>query len=158
MKKLLKTVVSAAVGGVVGGAVTSHVMNKSISEREAKIDKFKGYYNLLNEWLVLKQRGESLTKYFEENNVKSIAIYGMGELGNRLYEELKNSHVEVSYAIDKNADDSFSELQVIYPSDEFSAVDAIIVTSIFDFDEIEEELADKTNIKIVSLEDVVYMI
>ncbi len=158
MKKLLKTVVSTAVGGVVGVAATSHVMNKSISEKEAKIDKFKGYYNLLNEWLALKQRGESLTKYFKENNMKSIAIYGMGELGNRLYEELKNSDVEVRYAIDKNADNSFSELEVIYPSDEFAMVDAIVVTSIFAFDEIEEELTDITGIKIVSLEDVVYMI
>ena len=112
---------------------------------------------MLNQWLLLKQEGKSLEKYFAENGYKTIAIYGMGEMGNRLYDELKNSSVvEIKYAIDKNAAGTYSELEVFDPDDEMTEVDAVIVTAIFAFDEIEDELSEKIQCPIISLEDVVY--
>lgn len=43
------------------------------------------FYDILNQWLMLKQEDKSLEKYFVENNISSVAIYGMGEMFNRLY-------------------------------------------------------------------------
>ena len=157
MKKGSVAVLSALLGAAAGAAGNNVLSQKKIDQKTEKVDKFKGYYNMLNQWLLLKQEGKSLEKYFTDNGYKSIAIYGMGEMGNRLYDELKNSSVvEIKYAIDKNAAGTYSELDVIDVDDEMDEVDAVVVSAIFAFDEIEEELSAKTDCPIVSLEDVVY--
>ena len=157
MKKGSVAVLSALFGAVAGAAGNNVLSQKKIDQKAEKVDKFKSYYNMLNQWLLLKQEGKSLEKYFEDNGYKTIAIYGMGEMGNRLYDELKNSKVvEVKYAIDKNASSTYSELDVVDVDDEMDEVDAVVVSAIFAFDEIEEDLSAKVDCPIVSLEDVVY--
>ncbi len=156
MKKGGVAVFSTLIGAIAGFAGSSYLGNKQVAQKAEKVDKFKGYYNMLNQWLVLKQEGKSLEKYFTDNGYKTVAIYGMGEMGNRLYDELKGTSVTVKYAVDKNAASTYSELDVIDPEDDFEEVDAIVVSAIFAFDEIEEMLSDKVDFPIVSLEDVVY--
>ena len=140
------------------GAVALSVKTSqdAIAEKDQKINKFKNYYNMLNEWLYLKQNGTSLDTYFKKNDYNSIAIYGMGEMGNRLYDELKQSDIEVKYVIDKNFASVYSELEVLDPEEEFPEVDVVVVTATFAFDEIENSIENKVNCPIVSLEDVVY--
>ena len=155
MKKGLFALAGAVTGALGGIFAVNKLQKKVIDEKIAKADKFKGYYNILNQWLRLKQESKSLEKYFVDNNYKTIAIYGMGELGNRLFMELKDTNIKVRYAVDQNADETYSDLEIISKEDNFLEVDAIIVTAIFAFDEIEEELAEKTDYKILSLEEVI---
>ena len=113
-------------------------------------------FRSLNQWLLLKQEGKSLAKYFSDNEYKTIAIYGMGEMGNRLYDELKGTDITVKYAIDKEMSSIYSELEVMDPQETLEEVDAIIVSAIFAFDEIEEELSKKVSCPVISLDDVVF--
>lgn len=158
MKKGMLITAGTLLGTVIGGVGVSKLMGKSIEERNEKVDKFKGYYNLLNQWLILKQEGKNLNEYFVANNINSIAIYGMGELGNRLYTELKESSVRIEYVIDQNVETVIPSCKVVGKDEDFPEADVIVVTAIFAFEEIKEELEAKTNIKIISLEDVVYEI
>ena len=159
MKKGGVAVVSTLLGAVAGAVGSGYLAGKKVNQKTAKVDKFKSYYNMLNQWLSLKQEGKSLEKYFVDNGYKIIAIYGMGEMGNRLYDELKDSkEVTIKYAVDQNAASAFSELEVRDTEDELEEVDAIIVTAIFAFDEIEKQLSESASFPIISLEDVVYEI
>ena len=87
---------------------------------------------------------------------RSVAIYGMKELGERLYDELENSGIEVCYIIDKNADSIYADVDVITPDDDLKPVDVIVVTAIYYFDEIEEMLSEKVDYPVISLEDILY--
>ncbi len=157
MNKGLAGFLGFAFGAAGAAAGVSYLKDKQIQQKGEKVDKFKGYYNMLNQWLILKQQGKSLEKYFDDNQYKTIAIYGMGEMGNRLYDELKDSGVTVKYAVDKNAATTYSELDVVDPEEAtFDQVDCIVVTATFAFDEIEETLSEKVDFPVVSLEDVVY--
>lgn len=157
MKKGTVALLSSLVGGVIGFVGSDVLNNKKNAEKQERIDKFKNYYNMLNQWLILKQDKKTLISYFEENNYKKIAIYGMGEMGNRLYDELKGSNIEISYVIDQNAMLTYAEVPVIDPEeDEFEEVDVIIVTATFAFDEITEIISGKCDCDIVSLDDVVF--
>ena len=60
------------------------------------------------------------------------------------------------YAIDKNSDKIFASIDVLSPDDSLPEVDAVIVTPIFFFDEIEEVLVTKTEADILSIEDILY--
>lgn len=158
VKNVFAVICSLLTGAVAGGAVIRKLENGILQDNLKKVDKFNGYYNLLNRWLSLKQEGKSIDKYFIDNEIKKIAIYGMGEIGARLYYELKDSEVELSYAIDSNSLAAYSELEVYNLEGKLPDAELIVVTAIFDFDEIESKLSEITNIKIVSLEDIVYYI
>ena len=162
MKKGMLTVVAGAVtGGIVGGIgalSVSKTTEKIVKEKEKKVEKFKEYYNILNQWLILKQENKTIDTYFIENKYNTIAIYGMGEMGNRLYTDLKDTKIEVKYAIDKNADYTYSDLNVFEINDTLQPVDAVIVTATFAFDKISEELEKYVDCPIISLEEVIYEI
>lgn len=159
MKNGFIATITSMLGATAGVVITQKINNKTINQKEEKINKFKSYYNLLNQWLCLKQENKNLSEYFQNNNFHTLAIYGMGELGNRLYEELKTTSAEIKYAIDKNAFSTYSELNVFDLEDvdpNASPVDVIVVTAIFAFDEIEIELKSRYSCPIVSLEDIIF--
>lgn len=153
---VLLTIVSGAAGAAIGAGVTNHNLQKKIDYYEKRVEKFKTYFDLTNEWLRLKNEGKTLSEYFEKNQWKHIAIYGMGELGNRLLEELRGSSVVVDYAIDKHTDKVYSEVDVKEISEGLPEVDVIVITPIYAYDEVEEMLMDAVDYPIVSIEDVVF--
>lgn len=154
--KVVTTLVGGIVGAVAGGATASSVYNK---KREIDADKHKkiiSYYQLFNQWLMIRQEGKTLAEYFERNHYKTVAIYGMKEFGERLFDELKDSDITVKYIIDKNVDAVCADVDVITPDDEMSPVDVIVVTATYYFDDIEEVMCEKVDYPIVSLEDILY--
>lgn len=158
MRKKINVIGGVMLGIVLGGVGVGKLMLDSIEERNDKVNKFKEYYNILNQWLLIRQEGMDLSKYFADNNISSIAIYGMGELGNRLYAELKRSTVDVKYVIDQNVETVLPDIKVVGKDEAFPKVDVIVVTPVFAFEMIQEELKNKTDIKLISLEDIVYEI
>lgn len=122
-------------------------------ERERRLES---YYKVLNLWLQIKFKGLSLSQYFERLNYKKICIYGGGELGKNLIEELKKSNVEIAYVIDKNGDSSLSkEIMVLTPEDDLPSVDIMVCTVVFACDEIKKKMKEKVSFPIVSLDEVV---
>ncbi len=160
MKKGVNGVVLTLAGvvtGVVAGGITAgKVSSKKIKELLDGHLKVHELYMAFDQWLRIRQEGKTLVEYFEKNGYKTVAIYGMKELGERLYDELKDTGIEVRYIIDKNADSIYADVDVVTPDDELEPVDAIVVTAIYYFDEIEENLSEKVDYPIVSLEDILY--
>lgn len=146
---ILFSIVGSIVGGIAGIATCGTISHKLILENSKRVNKFKTYYEVLNQWLILKQEGKKLESYFINAGYENIAIYGMGVIGNRLYEELKNSEIKIRYCLDK---------EIVCSEDEIKPVDVIIVTAMFAFDEIEDELREKVNCPIISFEEVIFLI
>lgn len=113
-------------------------------------------FKILNNWLKLKHQSKTLQKYFDDNYIKTVAIYGMGELGKRLFEELKSLDVEVTYAIDINAENiDIDGLEIFTLDNTLPKVDVIIITPVHLFYEIEDNLLKKGIKDVISLEDLV---
>ena len=124
-----------------------------LKEKDEYIDKFKNYFDVVHKWLAICQQDVSLTEYFITRGYRTIAIYGFGILGKHLYDELKDTEIEVKYAIDGQV--GLSYIKVFSPEDVLPVVDAVIVTATFDFTNIEHKLRSKVDCPIVSLEEVV---
>lgn len=150
----LSTLIGAAAGAYAGSAFTG----KGLDQKQKKVDKFKNYYTMLNQWLILKQSGKNLSEYFQSNHYQTIAIYGMGEMGNRLFDELQNSDIKVACGIDRESECVYAEIDIYSPDQTLPEVDVIVVTSTFAFDEIQTALSSKVSCPVVSLEDIVYEI
>ena len=76
--------------------------------------------------------------------------------GETLLEELRETQIQVVYGIDKNAENIYSDISILSLEDTLDDVDAIVVTAVTFFDEIEDELHKKVNCPILSLEDILY--
>lgn len=114
-------------------------------------------YVLLIEWLSWKSRKKNIAEWLLNRDIKSVAIYGMGELGNRLYEDLSKFEdvINVNYVIDNNITNTFSELPVLSLEDNLPKVDAIIVTPFFAFESIENSIKKKLpDTNIISLAEI----
>lgn len=76
--------------------------------------------------------------------------------GKTLLNELQNTDIEVIYGIDKNAQNLYSDVDIVSIDDTMEDVDAIVVTAITFFDDIERQLSEKADCPILSLEDVLH--
>ncbi len=158
MKKGFIAVLGSLAGAAAGAAAVGKFSQQIAEDKDKKINKFKSYYNMLNQWLVIRQEGGRLNEYFNKNDYAKIAVYGLGEMGSRLIDELKETKTEIVYGIDQNVENTFSGIPVYtlenVPMDE--KVDAVVVTAVFAFDEIKEQLENIFECDIISLEDVVF--
>ena len=121
-------------------------------------DKHLALFLMMNQWVKVKQEDKNISEYFEENNIKRIAIYGMSYVGERLIEELKVSNIEVAYGIDREAKALNMDVEVVTLDDDLKEVDAVVVTAITFFEEIAEKLEKKLECPIISLEDILFEI
>lgn len=157
MKKVGNKLLAVLTGAVVGGAAVGTIFKKRTDAANEALKKSQKLYTVFDQWLTFLQEGKSLEEYFKQNNYKTVAIYGMRELGERLYYELKDSDITVKYAIDKNADAVYTDVDVVTPDDHLDRVDVIVVTAVYYFEEIKDMLAGKVDCAIVSLEDIINM-
>lgn len=106
------------------------------------------------EWLKFRQNKQTLLDFFETHNLKNVALYGAGNLGICLLEELKNGGVKVNYFIDKIKNGKIKGIPIYAVDKSIPKVDAIIVTVIDSFEEVKKELFLITDMPIISLEEI----
>ncbi len=113
---------------------------------------------LLNDWIILYQSGKHLNVYFNHYKYNVIAIYGMGMIGERLFDELQPySSILIQYCIDRSGERKlYKGVSILNPEDQLEPVDAVVVTAITYFDEIFSYLKSKIECPIISLEDIIY--
>lgn len=138
------------------------MLKKHIKQIENMSSRYSIYYKLLNQWLKNKAQNMKMTDYLMENGIKTIAIYGIGEVGQLLYEELKGEQVQVSYFIESVGGNAIEGRygkkvvgikEIVFQEN----VDAILVTPVYNFVSIYNSLIDE-NVEsiILSLEDIIY--
>lgn len=154
MKKSVISVVSILAGAAAGAVAAGKITGKRLEKTGAMLNKMHSLFLLMNRWVNVKQKGKNLASYFEKNGYQKIAVYGMSYAGETLLEELRGSSVEVLYGIDQKSDVIYSDIEVMKPEDSLKKVDAVVVTAITFFDEIEETLSAKMDCPIISLEDI----
>lgn len=123
-------------------------------ELQEQINKLSLYYQIINMWLEMKQKGKSAAVFLQQKGIKKIAIYGMKELGERFYEELKSTDIDVICIIDKDKDQVIGDFTVFSPEEELPEVDAIVVTADYYYWEIKNQLEKKVICPIYSLNGV----
>lgn len=110
---------------------------------------------LLYQFLLVKQLGLSIEEYLISNNIKSVFIYGMGYVGRSLIKELEGSSIIIEGVIDIHADQLDSDQTLFFPEDDLPEADAIIITPTYLVKDLEEYYGKK-DMRVISLEDILY--
>lgn len=144
-------------GAIIGWIHSRKKLRTTINQYKDNQGKLFEFYQLLIRWKYLSQHHILISSWLVKKGIKTVAIYGMKELGELLYEELKQSGIEVNYGIDRDFNNIVSELTLLSPDDELKSVDAVIVTAIHYYDDIEKTLKNKgVDVPIYSLEDILF--
>lgn len=126
-----------------------------LQKMKEKSNKFSEYFHVINLWMKKNHNHAKISDYLEKRGINTIAIYGIGQLGERLYEELNGSEVKILYAIDRNTNREYHQIPVILPEQKFENVQMIIVTPVTEYESIKEKLGQEPNIQIISLKEII---
>lgn len=153
--KRVKFILGTLLSFFLGIFISRHIAYKKIVEESDIISKYICLFKFANEWIILKQRGIEFKRYFKERGYNSIAVYGMGDLGERFVDEVKNTDINIEYAIDRCRKGKYANIEIKNFDGALPKVDAVVVTPIYNFWEIRPSLTDRFECPVVSLEDVV---
>ncbi len=128
--------------------------NKTVLEDDFR--KSQEFYSVMYKWLKLKNNGYSIKDYFEKHGFRRVAIYGMRELGELLYDELQGVEcIRVECCIDRDMEGAYKGTPIVRPDEKYDA-DVIVVTAVHYYCGIESDLRKRVDCKVVSIEDVLY--
>lgn len=127
-----------------------------LENSKKKADKFLSFFELMDQWLSCKEQNYQFTKYFEENNIKSVAIYGIGKIGNHLKYELEKGGITLSYVIDEGEGVIYGKEEHYNLKDKLPMVDVVIVTSVNEYEEVKKRILDNNKmLHVISVGEVI---
>ncbi len=156
MKKGFIAAISTVIGAAAGVVAVEKSKGDQLKSAWVMSTKHLALFRMMNQWVRVKQEGKNLSDYFERTGYKNIAVYGMSYAGETLLVELKDTNIRVVYGIDQKADFIYEDIDVFTMEDDLQQVDAVVVTAITFFDEIEKKLLEKMDCPIISLEDILF--
>lgn len=154
MKRVFGIAFLVIIAFMSGKAFGKLCLADKISSLDEKYNRSQSRIRTLDLWLQQKQANGRIQDFFLRNNFKEIAIYGMGYLGEYLLHDLQENQIIVKYAIDKNADKNVYGIKTVAPDAELERVDAIIVSAVYNFEDIRKLISAKIDCPIISLDDV----
>lgn len=132
---------------------------KKISVRQDEIDdniivdKRKRIIELEEMW-----KSGTIAAYLKKQDITNVAIYGMGELGCRLYDELMECGIEVAAVIDRNPYFLDEIIKVYEPDEELSHIENVISTVASDFSEVRSAYKGKNVINLIKVIEDSYIV
>lgn len=98
---------------------------KKLERRKMELDKL---LELLYVLVRFRNEGGSFKPFMVKNNYKSVAVYGMGRVGEVVCDYLIQDGIKLAYGIDIGPDYVFYDLPIYSPEDDLPSVDVVIVT------------------------------
>ncbi len=115
----------------------------------------------MKKWMENRNVGKTFVDYFHEYGYQNIAIYGAGDLGRLLYEEIKESDIRVDYFVDRNGEGMLEHEGVkvitIDKIKDMPLVDILVVSPVGNYVAISKSLAiEVPELATLNLREAVY--
>ena len=132
---------------------------RKMGESGYEANRYLKMVKIYDYWMYLKIKNKKVDQYLRDCNYNKIAIYGMNYVGNRLYDDLYRSSVDVVFGIDKGADGIEYDIPVykidsLELAEELTRVDAVVVTVIASYQNILSDLKKICDKPVLHIEDV----
>lgn len=124
-----------------------------LENRLKELDKLKGAVDIYDAWLAVGKGGQSIAAYLKLKNCHKIAIYGLGKMGNRLYQEVKGE-VDVICFIDRNAEYLEADIPVYALGSFIPQVDLVVIALVDRENRIQKDVSDKLRFPVKGIEEI----
>lgn len=128
---------------------------KEINEKNIlKSDSKSLYAVITDKWEKIHELGYSVKDYLMNKNIKKVAIYGMGALGCRLYDEIYSNEISVVYVVDKNARNISQVVMVKEPEVDMGDIDILIIAVANEERELVDYYKEKLSVEVVGISEI----
>ena len=129
--------------------------SNGITESEVLLQKERVIGWVLKKWVRNLMNGMILSERIKVVAPHGVYVYGYGELGRLLLEELQKAGLCVKAVIDRRAEQFVNETVDVILLENADEKIPVIVTAVFEYENIKEELIKRGFAKIYSLRDLV---
>lgn len=117
--------------------------------------KYETKFMLLKQWIYLYQYDHKVYHWLKKNGIKTVAIYGMSDIGQLLYYDLSGNKIDVKYVMDKNYEYMNSEVPIYPLENSLERVDIVIVTVIGANENLLKSIKQNTGSEVITLEEII---
>lgn len=127
-----------------GVCADEKVGDSSFLAREKALAKKTLIVNTLTKWLEHNLKDKKyIEKLLDKLNIHTVTIYGFSDIGRLLYQELLLSSLEIIDILDnRRIENNYGNHKVIKPYNGDRKVDCVIVTAVYEFEEIKKNLVE----------------
>ena len=101
-------------------------IQRGVEARLKELDRLKMAMDIYDTWIAVNRQPGAVAKRLRRTGCQVAAIYGMGKMGMRLYQEI-GSEIEVKCFIDRNAAYLKADIPVYTLEDDIPHVDLVII-------------------------------
>ncbi|MGE9842295.1 glycosyltransferase WbsX family protein [Selenomonas bovis] len=131
---------------------TMRALQAENSVLQANCDRYRGYWQVMDQWLMLLESGKSIVNWLRVHGYAQVAVYGYGMLGKHLVRQMEQEQLPPVYLIDQQPEKDSGSLPLMTLEDELPAADLVIVTVQYDFPAIQQKLKEKVAAEIRPLD------
>jgi len=129
----------------------------NIAPNHSKENDYYKMYHVLRKWNIVGN--DSVVKWLCRRRYRNVAVYGMGDLGQKLNHDLESTKIHVQYAMDQYAGGMTANVPIVRSDSflEMPEVDIVIVTVISSYDAVKKDLMSQgcSSDKIISLQQII---
>ena len=129
----------------------------NIAPNHSKENDYYKMYHVLRKWNIVGN--DSVVKWLCRRRYRNVAVYGMGDLGQKLNHDLESTKIHVQYAMDQYAGGMTANVPIVRADSflEMPEVDIVIVTVISSYDAVKKDLMSQgcSSDKIISLQQII---
>lgn len=119
-------------------------------------DRYKLKWEVMYRWRRLSDKGVKISEYFNRNRISKLVIYGCGEIGELLINELYNDEtIQIAHIIDKNKRGFNYKDIPIFSMLQTEDIDAIVVTPVLIKEQVEKYLNLQNAIKLITIDELI---
>ena len=122
---------------------------------ENELQKMTMFYRLFTKWLTMDNSCNHVLEYLNKYRITSVAVYGYAEAGAILCQQLEHTDVAIWYVMDKKEKKVPSNIKLYRPDKGLPKPNAVIVTAVFYYKDIYEDLINMGFKNIISLKDII---
>lgn len=126
-------------------------------------ERYQYSFLTVQRYLTVKCQKKNPSQFFEQYQMKKIAIYGLGELAKCLLNDLAESDLKIAYIVDQayaSYPNGYQGIPVVGVDTikEQEAVDVMVVTVLYEFNQIVDALLEQQIAldNIINMNDIVY--
>lgn len=154
IKRLIVMLLPFLTGCILSVALVTKILWPKVVLYKMLAKKHLQIIDVFKAWMIMLEMGKKIDVFFLQNGYKTVAICGMGYLGERLLAALERTDIEVKYVMEQKKNVSYGDTPVRSLDDDLEPVDVIVITPISHYYSIREQLSKKVDCKFVSIEEV----
>lgn len=137
-------------------AVEVEELEKNLKKEAYRASKNAAIIETLSKFIFCEDLSSRINAFLNDEEIRSVAIYGLGYVGKALFGVLSKTSIEIKYVLDKNNISTIGKTPIVQLDEmsEAERVDAIIVTPTYCFEKISNTLSKRTSSKIISVDDI----